>query len=56
MKDEIKYKTWEGNLDESMHDCSVWLSSYIGEYSDMSVLDVVISWTGKKWIITVYYR
>lgn len=54
--DEIKLKIWEGHIDECMHECSVWLSSIVSEYSDRCILDITVSFTDGKWLITVYYR
>lgn len=56
MSAELKYKMWTGNLDEIMHECSVWLTAIISEYGDAPILDVVVGETDGQWIITVYYR
>ena len=53
---EIKYKVWTGELDKCLHDCSVWLTSILSEYSDSCISDVVVSYRGSGWIVTVYYN
>lgn len=55
---ELKLKTWEGELDNIMHDCSAWLTSVLSEYSDRCILDITVneSSDGKGWLVTVYYR